>query len=219
MLSLMNETVLMRTDSLWEQLGNWTPFDLAVQLSVTVSVMMVFIAIGADFVLFHNSEQKVAKEKKSIVETGTMTLFLIVFYGVVVSRVGVIHFDQFSRFEYAFEGIGALMILSGCAANIAGRFNLGANWGNQVRIYEAHELVETGLYRIVRHPLYASIILMFLGACLIYQTFAGLVLVLIIFIPFMTYRAKQEEKLLSERFEGYKDYMEKTGRFFPKMFK
>lgn len=219
MLNLMNETLLMSTESLWEQLSNWTPFDLVIQLSVSVSVMMLFIAIGADFLLFHNNEQKVAKEKKSIVETGTMTLFLIVFYGVVVSQVGVVHFKRFYSLQYVLEGFGALLILTGCAANIAGRFNLGANWGNQVRIYEGHELVETGLYRFVRHPLYASIILMFFGACLIYHTLAGFLLVVIIFIPFMTYRAKQEEKLLNERFEGYKTYMEKTGRFFPKIMK
>lgn len=51
----------------------------------------------------------------------------------------------------------------------------------------------------------------------IYQNYLIIILNTIIFIPFMTYRAKQEEVELNKTFNEYKDYKKKVGMFFPKM--
>ena len=114
--------------------------------------------------------------------------------------------------------IGLLILIIGCIINIIGRINLGKNWSNQIKIYDDHSLVSNGVYKIVRHPLYASIIWMFFGASLIYSNYLAFLANLIIFIPFMYYRAKQEETLLKNEFIDYKDYQIKVGMFFPKLF-
>ena len=49
------------------------------------------------------------------------------------------------------------------------------------------------------------------------QNYLVFILNTIIFIPFMYYRAKQEEKELVKEFKEYKDYSKKTGMFFPKI--
>ena len=111
------------------------------------------------------------------------------------------------------------MIILGCIINIAGRFNLGKNWANQVKIYNNQTFTRKGMFKIVRHPLYSSLMLMFYGACLVYPNYLAFLANTFIFIPFMYYRAKQEESLLLKTFKEYKQYKKEVGMFFPKIIK
>jgi protein-S-isoprenylcysteine O-methyltransferase Ste14 len=58
-----------------------------------------------------------------------------------------------------------------------------------------------------------------MGGALIYSGFLAFLSVILIFIPMMYYRANQEEKLLTSEFSEYPNYKQKTGMFFPKIFK
>ena len=192
---------------------NQQPFNLIIQIIISVSVFALFLSVFIDFMLFSQSKN-VKKERKSIVETGTMTAFFMIYYFILASKVGTIGIaSQFTK--QLMMILGTVMILSGCAANIKGRFNLGKNWANQIKIYKEHTLVQTGMYSIVRHPLYSSIILMFYGGCLVYRNITAFAAVSLIFVPFMYYRAKQEESLLLQSFPKYAEYKEKTGMLFP----
>ena len=188
-----------------------------IQATICLCVLSLFLAIFIDFALYSRKEQ-VQKEKKSVVETGTMTLFFIIFYMILRNGAGVISvpFDFLKEFLMI---LGTGMIVTGCIVNINGRLHLGRNWANQIKIYQEQTLVQTGMYKIVRHPLYASIILMFYGACLVYRNIISLIAVSIVFVPFMYYRASQEEKLLMLRFPQYHEYKRRTGMLFPKIIK
>ncbi|HEY5586254.1 MAG TPA: isoprenylcysteine carboxylmethyltransferase family protein [Ruminiclostridium sp.] len=192
-------------------------FNLVIQAIICLCVFFLFLAIFIDFVLYSRKEQ-VQTEKKSFVETGTMTLFFIIFYLILQSGLGGV-FITFGFLGKLLKVLGTLMIIIGCIANIYGRLNLGRNWANQVKIYQEQALVQTGMYKIVRHPLYASIILMFYGASLVYQNTVALVVVSVVFVPMMYYRAIQEENLLTQRFPMYNKYKQSTGMLFPKILK
>lgn len=77
-----------------------------------------------------------------------------------------------------------------------------------VEVQENQKVVDTGLYGIVRHPMYLATLLMFLPLPLILGSFWGL-------IPFALYpfilviRIQNEEKVLSESLTGYKEYLKK----------
>jgi len=175
--------------------------------------MAVFLSVFIDFMLFSQSNN-VRKERKSIVETGTMTAFFIAYYLILVSKIGTIGMES-DLAQQLMMILGTVMIVLGCAANIKGRFNLGKNWANHIKIYKEHTLVQTGMYRIVRHPLYSSIILMFYGGCLVYRNIAAFAAVSLIFVPFIYYRAKQEEAMLLQSFPMYEEYKKRTGMLFP----
>lgn len=177
----------------------------------------VFIAVLIDFVEFQK-RSIVKKEKKSIVETGTMFLFFFLFYTLIRFKIGQLDF-HFITPRILLSAIGTVILAIGCFVNIKGRLNLGKNWSNQIKIYKDHSFVSSGVYDLVRHPLYASIIWMFFGASLIYFNYLAFLSNLVIFIPFMYYRAKQEENLLIKEFEDYKNYQIKVGMFFPKLFR
>jgi protein-S-isoprenylcysteine O-methyltransferase Ste14 len=194
---------------------NQPSFNLIIQVVISSCVFALFLSIFIDFMLYSRKD-RVHKERKSIVETGTMTLFFIAYYFVLVSKAGTIDI-QSSSIRQLLAVVGTAMIVVGCAVNIKGRFNLGRNWANQIKIYEEHTLVQTGMYAMVRHPLYTSIILMLYGGCVVYRNGLAFIAVTLIFIPFMYYRAKQEEVLLLQSFPQYKQYKRKTGMLFPKI--
>lgn len=189
-------------------------FYFIIQIVLCMCVLSLFLAIFADFALY-SANSKVQKEKKSIVETGTMTLFFVAFYLILRSGAGVLPSLSGTASKLLMV-LGTSIVVSGCIINIAGRFNLGRNWANQIKIYQEQTLVQTGMYKIVRHPLYMSIILMFYGACLVYRNILAFSAVSFVFIPFMYYRARQEENLLMQRFPQYSEYRDRTGMLFPK---
>lgn len=75
-------------------------------------------------------------------------------------------------------------------------------------------LVETGMYRYVRHPIYTGVLLGAVGAALAHGHFA-VMLVALVMIGFFTYKSKYEESLLRAAYPQYADYMTRTGRFLP----
>ncbi|NTW72040.1 MAG: isoprenylcysteine carboxylmethyltransferase family protein [Eubacteriaceae bacterium] len=190
-------------------------FNFVITGILSLSITVLLLAIVADFI-FYSRDEAVKKSQKSVVATGTMFLFFLVYYTVIRLRLGEIKLaDDF--LNKALSALGAAMAVSGTVMNILGRLKLKDNWANHIKIYNSHELVQTGVYRIVRHPLYSSIILMLLGGVLVYKNYLSLLLTVLIFIPFMVYRASQEEALLSKEFLGYEAYKRKTGMFFPKI--
>jgi protein-S-isoprenylcysteine O-methyltransferase Ste14 len=192
-------------------------FYLISSLIVVICTTAIFIAVLIDFTEFQR-RGAVKKEKKSIVETGTMFLFFFLFYLLIRFKIGQIDI-QFPALRFSLMTLGCSILMLGCLVNIKGRFNLGKNWSNQIKIYDDHSFVSRGVYRFVRHPLYASIIWMFFGASLIYSSYAAFFANLFIFIPFMYYRAKQEEGILAKEFADYKNYQIKVGMFFPRLYR
>ncbi|NTV23415.1 MAG: isoprenylcysteine carboxylmethyltransferase family protein [Nanoarchaeota archaeon] len=190
----------------------------ALELISTISVLactfLILISIFINFALAQDRKDTV-KEKRSIVATGSMLGFFIVYYLAVKASIGYVHLQESIR--WIMTPIGVIILIIGTVTNILGRFALGRNWADHIRIYKTHAVVKTGVYRVIRHPLYASLIWMFYAGALIYSNLAAFILNTAIFLPFMHYRAKQEEEELSKRFKDYKEYSEEVGMFFPRV--
>ncbi|MDD5070673.1 MAG: isoprenylcysteine carboxylmethyltransferase family protein [Candidatus Omnitrophica bacterium] len=190
-------------------------FELGVTLIIGLCILFMFLAILINFVESKKNAKPV-KEKKSVVATFSMTLFFIGFYLLLRFNLGVLPINNiWTRVVLALAGVS--MVAFGTFVNIKSRLTLSQNWSDQIKIYQNHSLVKSGFFAMVRHPLYSSLMLMFYGASLVYLNFFAFLANGFIFIPFMYYRAKQEEKLLIERFPEYSEYRRNTGMFFPKL--
>ncbi|MCB0495145.1 MAG: isoprenylcysteine carboxylmethyltransferase family protein [Cyclobacteriaceae bacterium] len=111
--------------------------------------------------------------------------------------------------------IGLIPCLLGFAIAIWSRLLLGTNWSLSVQKKEKHELIIRGPYKLVRHPIYTGLLLMFCGNALIVGDYRAIIAVLIVFVSFW-FKLKKEEKLLTEVFgDNYREYMQKTKRMIP----
>ena len=95
------------------------------------------------------------------------------------------------------------------------RYLLGKNWSVSVQKKEDHELIKKGAYKLIRHPIYSGLILMFLGNAIILGRWRGLVAVLIVFISFW-FKLKKEEHWLTDLFGNkYREYILETKAIIP----
>lgn len=177
-------------------------------------MFILFTAIAIDFYKFSDTA-KAVKEKRSIVATGSMTAFFLIYYAVIMKQLWVIRAP--ADVSAVLAVLGTIMVFIGAVLNVYGRLSLSDKWANHIKIYKHHEVVRSGLYRWVRHPLYATIMLMLFGGSLASRNGLSFLLVVFVFIPFMFYRAKQEEVLLEAKFTEYSAYKAQTGMFFPKL--
>ncbi len=96
--------------------------------------------------------------------------------------------------------------------------DLGLNWSPSLEIREKHELITRGIYGLIRHPMYASQWLWVIAQPLLLQNWLAGFANLILFIPFYILRVQAEEQMMLETFgASYQEYMQKTGRVFPKI--
>ena len=78
-----------------------------------------------------------------------------------------------------------------------------------IEVMEGQKVVSTGLYGIVRHPMYTATILMFLAMPLVMGSWWAF-LVMIPYVIAIVTRIKDEETLLTKELEGYQEYKEKV---------
>ncbi len=121
----------------------------------------------------------------------------------------------------AFEGgsmaawLGTVVEAAGLAFAIWARAALGANWSLTVTLKHGHELVRTGPYGIVRHPIYTGLLVMFLGTAIAYgsySAFAGTALMAAAYLR----KIRLEERWMREEFgEAYDRYAAEVRALVP----
>lgn len=95
--------------------------------------------------------------------------------------------------------------------------DLGENWSQTLELRKGHELVTNGVYRSIRHPMYASLWLWFAAQSLILQNWLAGLYPLVAFAMMYFIRTPREERMMREFFGAqYVDYMRRTGRIFPR---
>ena len=86
-----------------------------------------------------------------------------------------------------------------------------------VRAIKTRELVQTGPYKYIRHPMYVFIYITLIGAGLLWFSLTWFI-VLLVFTPVWYWIGRKEEAQMVEITDGkYRDYKERTGMFFPKL--
>lgn len=112
---------------------------------------------------------------------------------------------------------GIALIFGGLLLAVVGVLALGPSLTVFPRPSPRAELVETGPYRVIRHPIYAGLLLLAFGAALARASLVGLGVALV-FAVFLDLKARREEALLSARFPGYAAYRTRTARFIPGLY-
>jgi protein-S-isoprenylcysteine O-methyltransferase Ste14 len=118
----------------------------------------------------------------------------------------------------ALRGLGVALYLTGLTTAVLGRVQLGKNWADleDARVLPDQAVVSHGLYRFIRHPIYAGDLLLVTGLQLALNSWLVLGSGLLTLIVFR--RAAAEESLLVASLPGYDSYRRSTRRFIPFVF-
>ena len=107
-------------------------------------------------------------------------------------------------------GIAAVVMAWQAVAHLGKQFRLHAG------LYEDHELVRTGPYGIVRHPIYCSLLAMLVATCLLLTRWPWALAALVIYVAGTEIRVHSEEGLLSARFpEEFAAYRRRVPAYLP----
>ena len=110
--------------------------------------------------------------------------------------------------------LGAVLIGAGGILSVRGVADLGTGLTVFPKPPVDAELVETGAYRLVRHPIYGGLMLGALGWALATASWAALAAAAALAV-FFRLKAQREEAWLTEQFSGYAGYRRRTRRFIP----
>lgn len=98
------------------------------------------------------------------------------------------------------------------------RRNLGSNWSGEVRIATEHQLVRSGPYRFIRHPIYTAVLGMYCGAILVSGEIHGPVALLLVTMAYWR-KIRLEEQALGKTFGAEFDaYRRNTWAFVPPLY-
>ena len=154
---------------------------------------------------------------RSSVMLGIMMVAVILLVsGIPVLRHAVRDAQLYEFDNTLIATVGTTLSFLGAALAILARAWLGRNWGMPASRKENPELVTTGPYALVRHPIYAGFILLMLGSTLTISLFWAIPLVLL--GAYFVRSARREEKLMMAEFpEQYPAYINRTKILLPFM--
>lgn len=143
----------------------------------------------------------------------------------IVALIWLLNLPSFSGFwisansspffaNMAVQLIGVILAGAGIAFAIWARFNLGRNWSGSPQMKENHELVTSGPYRYVRHPIYTGMTTALFGSALVGGP--AWLITFIVFLIIFILRIPKEEGYMMKLFpDQYPAYRARTKALIP----
>ena len=144
-------------------------------------------------------------------------IFLILIVLSDSNRFNFLHGYSAASGPLALQAVGLLLAYIGIALAIWARVHLGANWGMSMSLKEDPELVTTGPYSWIRHPIYSGVLLAMLGT--VFVVGIEWLIIFIVFSIYFIYSATREEKNMTLQFPvQYPEYKKRTKMLVPFVF-
>ena len=110
---------------------------------------------------------------------------------------------------------GLAITVAGLALSVWARIQIGRNWSGLIQVKEGHQLMHTGSYAIVRHPIYSGFMLATLGTAIAFGEISGL-LAFVMILAAWGYKSRLEETAMIEHFgPEYETYCRKVKGLIP----
>jgi protein-S-isoprenylcysteine O-methyltransferase Ste14 len=125
-------------------------------------------------------------------------------------------YRELYRPRLAWFWLGAGITLAGLLFAVWARRHLGANWSRSVTLKEGHELITSGPYGMVRHPIYTGLLTGFLGTAVAIGQVRGVLAFLLVLVS-LWMKWRLEEKWMREEFgQTYAEYARRVPAVVPR---
>ncbi len=187
-----------------------------------LTTVLAYLLIGLFFVV--ESRLRIGHEAKSLdkkpSDRGSTNLLVVAFLltGLGLLAAPVLNYYQIGRLTFStFVGwIGIAISLCGLALRLWAYRTLGQFYTRTLRVSDNQHIVRQGPYRLVRHPGYAGLILMWLGAALATTNWITFAFAAVFILAAYHYRIQAEEDMLTTAMpKEYGDYRAHTRRLIP----
>ena len=188
-------------------------------MNTKLTIIIAFSYLYGFFEIFMSVRQRL-KRKKDIVESGDRAsiwvLFLFIAIGYFLSfRIGMTGIGRIYHWDTLFT-IGAILVITGLIIRITSILTLKQHFTYTVTKIEDHELIETGLYKYIRHPGYLGQLIIFAGVATSLSNWLSVLFMIIPVFSGYVYRIRTEERFMIEHMgQKYIDYQKRTKRLIP----
>jgi protein-S-isoprenylcysteine O-methyltransferase Ste14 len=172
------------------------------------------LAIGCAWIVFWLYWLAFASSSKESVRSGWRSRLAGVSTVGVFVIAGVLRGGSLAVHSVILGSVGAVLFACGIALAVWARLHLGRNWGMPMSQRAEPELVTSGPYRFVRHPIYTGLLTAMLGTVLV-NNLLGLIVVAVL-VGYFYYSGTVEERNLTATFpQAYPEYKSRTKMLIP----
>jgi len=184
--------------------------------SIFLAGLLVYVAIRGVY------EERAKRVETSVKRLDGLerALLCLAFVGCLILPVVYFATNWLAFADYRLPAfvpwIGTLVMIAALWLFWRSHVDLGRNWSKTLELRKEHQLVRHAVYRSIRHPMYAAILLFGLGQGMLLNNWLAGWSGIAAFAVLYLVRTPREERLMLEQFgDEYREYMRKTGRLFP----
>jgi protein-S-isoprenylcysteine O-methyltransferase Ste14 len=183
---------------------------------VFLAELIVVLAVRA----WYGRRMRVKKVARQVLDAADRVLMLATFVGFTIVPLVYLFtpwldFADYQRPDW-LGWSGVALVVPTIWLFWRAHVDLRTNWSPTLEVREQHELVTLGVYRLVRHPMYAAIWLWAASQALLLSNWLAGLGGLATFAPMYFLRVPREERMMREAFgDSYAQYAARTGRIVP----
>jgi protein-S-isoprenylcysteine O-methyltransferase Ste14 len=181
---------------------------------------MGFSYVYGFFEVFMNLRQRRKRNVRNSGDKGSLwLLYILIAVGYALSfSIGSTRIGRIYDWD-TFFAIGVVLIVIGLIIRILSILTLKQHFTYSVATIENHKLIETGLYKSIRHPGYLGQLLIFIGISTSLSNWLSIILMAIPIAIGYIYRMRTEERFMIEQIgDDYLNYKNRTKRLIPMIY-
>ena len=187
-------------------LNYWQAWVFIVVFMISVTAIGLYLSLKDPALLERRKRIGPAAEQspaqKIIISMGILAdLGLLIFCGLD-------HRFGWSRMPAYISLVGSALVAIGLFIDLL-VFRENTYGASNIQVEAVQEVISTGPYAIVRHPMYTGVLIMVLGVPLALGSWWGLAIIALV-LPVLMWRILDEEQLLAKDLTGYKEYEQKV---------
>lgn len=188
-------------------------------LFVLAFILMTGIRVYYQSKVLHDKGKIEFKEGSlSLIAGSIAALTTIAFGAEYIFFPGYFSFAYVLRYPDWLRWLGAFVLASGITILWMAHHHLGKSFYSLVVSKEHQVLVETGPYRLIRHPIYTAYLMNYIGGGLLSSNLILTIVPVTMYAILVAIRMGKEETVLRERFgQKYVEYMKRTGGLVPRI--
>jgi protein-S-isoprenylcysteine O-methyltransferase Ste14 len=187
------------------------------QSAVTLLTILFFYTM--DFVLIRRYDRQ--RQASGSGRAWDFTFFIFVMVAILVLQpllLPILSIQIKETWGFFIQALGLITIVAALALHIWSRVHLQHYYAERVEVQPEHKVIDTGPYKLMRHPVITSFFGIATGLFLINPALTTLAALIYTLWDF-TRAAHQEEDLLTKSLPGYADYARRTPRFLPRLWR